>query len=277
LDLVPREKVELLDFNHPEICISRQSKLLGIARSSCYYQPKEDPLQKVLMNEIDEIYTRCPFYGKRRICNALREKGYKIGVKRTKTLMKIMRIEAVYPKPKTSLGNQEHKKYPYLLKDKVIQNPNKVWSTDITYIRMKKGWIYLVAIIDWYSRYILSWDVSITLENDFCISSLEEALLINKPTIFNSDQGVQFTSHDFISVLKNHDIQISMDGKGRCLDNIFIERFWRSLKYEEVYLKNYESVADAKENIKKYFEFYNHERPHQSLNYATPAKVYNKK
>jgi putative transposase len=277
LDLAPKEKAKLIDFNHPEISISKQAELLGVSRSTCYYLPKQDPLQKVLMDEIDKIYTQCPFYGKRRISNELRKIGYEVGVKRSRSLMELMGIEAIYPKPKTSLANAQHKKYPYLLKDKIIQKPNEVWSTDITYIRMKTGWIYLVAIIDWFSRYVLAWDTSITLENAFCISTLEEALEQDKPEIFNSDQGVQFTSNDFIFVLQNNDIQISMDGKGRCLDNIFIERFWRSLKYEEVYLKDYETVAEARKNLKNYFEFYNHKRPHQSLDYATPAEVYKNK
>ena len=190
-----------------------------------------------------------------------------------------MRIEPIYPKPKTSISNDQHKKFPYLLREVKIIKVNQVWSVDITYIKMRNGWIYLVAIIDWHSRYILSWEISITLETEFCIDALNKALKTTKtkPDIFNSDQGVQFTCKDFIAILQENDIQISMDGKGRCLDNIFIERFWRTIKYEEVYLKSYESVREAYENIKNYIQFYNYKRYHQSLNYKTPAGIYYKK
>jgi len=188
--------------------------------------------------------------------------------------MKIMGIKAIYPEPKTIIPNKEHQKYPYLLRDKKITAPNEVWSTDITYIKMNKGWIYLTAIIDWYSRYVISWKIFISLDSEFCIDALEESLQKNKPKIFNSDQGSQFTSTAFTNLLEQNQIQISMDGKGRCLDNIFIERLWRTIKQEEVYLKAYDSVKDAYENLKKYIDFYNYERPHQSLDYKTPAEIY---
>lgn len=261
------------------IAVSRQCKLLGISRSAYYYEEniserkqKED---EQIMRWIDEIYTMKPFYGTRRMRYDLRiAYNIEVGRKRIRTLMRRLGIKALYPEPRTTIPNREHSTYPYLLRNKEILAPNHVWSTDITYIRMKKGWIYLTAIIDWYSRYIISWKISITLDTEFCTDALQESLQSKKPEIFNSDQGSQYTSHAFISILEAHQIQISMDGKGRCLDNIFIERFWRSIKQEEVYIKAYDSVQDAYQNIKAYIHFYNNERPHQSLGYKTPAEVY---
>ncbi len=226
------------------------------------------------MNEIDEIYTKYPFYGKRRIRQALKRLGYGIGVKHTCSLMKSMGIQAIYPKPNTSLQNKEHKIYPYLLRDLEIYHPNQVWGTDITYIRLKAGFIYLMAILDWYSRYVISWRLSNTLETDFCIEALEEGLLSQKPDICNSDQGSQFTSNAFTGTLESNNVQVSMDGKGRAMDNIFTERLWRSVKYEEVYLKDYASMPEAHSSLKQYFNFYNNERYHQSLDYLTPAEVH---
>lgn len=226
------------------------------------------------MREIDTIFTRRPFYGSRRICFELKAQGYVIGRKHTATLMEDMGIEAVYPKKKTSISNKSHKVYPYLLRNVKVCRPNQVWSTDITYIRLSQGFIYLVAVIDWFSRYVLSWQISITLEKEFCIQALENALIINTPSVFNSDQGSQFTSPQFTKKLIEKDVAISMDGKGRCHDNVFVERLWRTVKYEEVYIKQYASLLDAYQGLKKYFYFYNHQRPHQSHNYLTPAQIY---
>lgn len=227
-----------------------------------------------LMNLIDEIYTERPFYGKRRICAELQQRGFLVGVKKVRSLMQRMGLEAIYPKPKTSIPNSHHKKYPYLLKNVPITKVNQVWSTDITYIRLSKGFVYLVAVIDWFSRYVLSWRLSLTLEKDFCIEALQEALSLSTPEIFNSDQGSQFTSSDFTGILEDKNVQISMDGKGRCLDNIFVERLWRSVKYEDIYLKEYTSPMEVQQGLKNYFHFYNHSRLHQSLDYQTPAQIY---
>lgn len=269
----------MVEDRHPSISLSRQAQLLGISRSSLYYAPQINHTEKkkklYLLNAVDEIYTACPFYGKRRISAELKRQGFDVGIKQARSLMEKLGVEAVYPRPKTSQPNPEHCIHPYLLRNVIIERPNHVWSTDITYIRLQSGWIYLVAIIDWFSRFVISWDVSITLEKEFCVAALQQALQnYPKPDIFNSDQGCQFTSLDFTNVLKEHEIAISMDGRGRCLDNIFVERLWRSVKYEEVYLKNYESVSDAIVNLKNYFDFYNHRRPHQSHNYKTPAEIY---
>ena len=226
------------------------------------------------MNIIDEIYTERPFYGKRRITAELQRRNIPIGVKKVRTLMRQMGLEAIYPKPKTSISNVLHKKYPYLLRNVLIEKVNHVWSTDITYIRLAKGFVYLVAIIDWFSRYVLSWKLSLTLEKEFCIEAREESLKMSTPKIFNTDQGSQFTSPEFTGRLEKKKIQISMDGKGRCLDNIFVERLWRSVKHEDIYLKQYESPLEVQQGLKQYFHFYNNDRPHQSLDYKTPAKIY---
>ena len=204
----------------------------------------------------------------------LKRQGHDVNHKRVRRLMRLMGLEAVYPKPNLSKALREHKKYPYLLRDMVIERPDQVWSADITYIRLSQGFIYLVAIIDWYSRYVLSWKVSITMEKEFCMEALEKALISSKPDIFNTDQGAQFTSHEFTGLLNGAGIVISMDGRGRALDNVFVERLWRSVKYEEVYLNNYETVREAKERLTEYFHFYNTERLHQSLGYRTPREVY---
>ena len=229
------------------------------------------------MNAIDEMYTKYPFFGSRRITGNLREDyGMDINRKRVQGLMRAMGLEAVYPKrkQKTSQGNELHAKYPYLLRNRAISNPNQVWATDITYIRLKEGFLYLTAIMDWFSRYVVNFEVSETLESDFCIRSLKKALGKAVPQIHNSDQGIQYTSRDYISLLENNKIQISMDGRGRCMDNIFVERLWRSVKYEEVYLKSYKTVAEAKSALSSYFSFYNTKRRHQSLNNRTPKEVY---
>lgn len=274
-----KKRKEYIDKRNKRIPIIRQVELLGIPRSSHYYEPnksKDKENEDInVMGVIDEIYSKHPYYGVRKIKRELKiAYAIDMGRKRIRRLMKQLGIRALYPEPKTTIPNKEHKKYPYLLRNKKIQKPNEVWSTDITYIKIEGGWIYLTAVIDWYSRYILSWELSITLDTEFCIKALDTALEKEKPEIFNSDQGCQYTSHDFTNRLKSNDIQISMDGKGRCLDNIFIERFWRSIKQEEVYLKSYDSVKDAYQNIKEYIHFYNNKRYHQSLNYKTPAQVY---
>jgi len=209
-----------------------------------------------------------------RLRQSFRRKGYKVNRKRIQRLMRLMGIEAIYPKPNTSRADPNHKIYPYLLRDREITRVNEVWGTDITYIRLRHGWLYLVAIMDWASRYVLSWELSTTLEADFCIRALEKALSLTFPEMFNSDQGSQFTSLDFIKKLKEKSIAISMDGRGRAMDNIFTERLWRSVKYEEVYLNDYQTVREAKEGISRYLVFYNQERPHQSLDYRTPGEVY---
>jgi len=258
-----------------ELSIRRQCELIDLHRANLYYEPvmvSDQTLRE--MNRIDEIYTKYPFYGSRRIAVTLKGEGWSIGRERVQTLMRKMRITAIYPKPKLSKRDSEHIIYPYLLTNINIVRPNQVWSSDITYIRLRQGFLYLVAIIDWYSRYVLTWKLSNTLEIGFCIEALEEALEIGCPEIFNTDQGSQFTSKEFTALLKGKEIKISMDSKGRALDNIFIERLWRSVKYEEVYIKSYQAVKDAKEGLGNYFPFYNNERPHQSLEYRTPHEVH---
>lgn len=267
--------MEMISKTNKNLSIVRQCRLLDVNRASFYYEPVPDNEDTVtLMNEIQDIWERHPFYGYRRITATLRRVGYKVNNKRIQRLMSKMGLQALYPKPRLSVANAEHKKYPYLLKDLSLERPNQVWATDITYIRMNPGFVYLMAIIDLYSRYIVSWKLSISLDAGFCIEALEEALMKGCPEIFNTDQGCQFTSASWIEMLETHGIQISMDGKGRCMDNIYAERLWRSLKYEEVYLKSYESVYEAKESLGLYIEFYNHYRPHQALGYQTPAEVY---
>ena len=251
--------------------------MLGISRSTLYYKKveiKDNDLE--IMKLIDMQYTKYPFYGSRRMMKWLRkEKGHKVNRKYIRRLMRLMGLEGLAPKPNTSKPRKEHKKYPYLLKGLKIDRPNQVWSTDITYIPLSRGFMYLTAIIDWYSRYVLSWRISNTLDSDFCVDALNDALrLYGRPEIFNTDQGSQFTSDDFIKPLKDNDIQISMDGKGRWVDNVFVERLWRSLKWEEVYPKCYDTVFEAKAGIAAYFNFYNDERLHQALDYKTPNEIY---
>ena len=265
----------MIEATNPDIAIYRQCELLGLARSSYYYEPAgESEYNFELMKLIDEQYTRRPFYGTRRMTAWLRHQGYKVNRKRVQRLMRLMGIEAIYPKKKLSKTAEGNRKYPYLLRDLVVEGPDHVWCVDITYIRMLRGFLYLSAIMDWYSRYVLSWEISNTLEVGFCLEALEKALRISKPQIFNSDQGSQFTSKEFTGRLEDAGIQVSMDDRGRVFDNIFIERLWRTLKYEEVYLHSYETVREAKESIERYFSFYNRERLHESLGYKTPEEVY---
>jgi len=271
-----RELRSLIDFDHEEISVARQCDLLGLSRSSLYYKAErgDAAYNRDLMNLIDRQYTETPFYGSRRMAAWLNSLGHCVNRKRVSRLMNLMGIEAVYPKRRLSLPDSRAKKYPYLLRGLSIERPDHVWATDITYIRMKHGFIYLTAIMDWFSRYVVDWAVSITLEADFCIESVQRALDTGRPEIFNSDQGSQFTSAGFTEVLEGAGVRISMDGRGRVFDNIFVERLWRSVKYEEVYLKEYETVRDAKSNLGGYFRFYNGERLHQALGYRTPRSVY---
>ena len=265
----------MLEPVHPALSMRRQCGLLSLNRSGIYYQPASvDPEDLFLMHLIDEEYTKLPFYGSRRMKAQLCGLGYPVGRERVQRLMRLMGLEAIFPGPNTSKRAQEHKIYPYLLKGVEITRPNQVWSTDITYIRLAGGFLYLVAVIDWFSRYVLSWRLSNSLDTSFCVEALEDAFQFGKPDIFNSDQGTQFTSEDFTGRLLKEAVAISMGSKGRALDNIFVERLWRSVKYEEVYLSDYQAVADARDGLGWYFEFYNVERYHQALNYRRPYEVY---
>jgi len=255
--------------------VVRQCRLAGIARSSLYYQPvAENEGNLALMRLLDEQYLRTPFYGIRRMTVWLQQQGHGVNHKRVARLLRAMGLEAIYPKPRLSEPGAGHKIYPYVLRDVAVTRPNQVWSTDITYIRLRHGFVYLVAVMDWFSRYVLAWEVSVTLDSKFCISALDWALQRQQPEIFNSDQGSQFTSLEFPERLRHQEIRISMDGRGRALDNVFVERLWRSVKYEEVYLKDYRNVPEAVDSLGAYFLFYNRERPHQSLGYRTPEAVY---
>lgn len=266
----------MIDVNNPDIPVYRQCDLINLSRSNCYYKPiGESELNLELMNRIDALNTKFPYYGSRKITAQLIRDGYPVNRKRIARLMEQMCIQAIFAKKRTSIPNKEHMVYPYLLRDVTVDHANHVWATDITYIRMAKGFIYLVAVMDWYSRYVLSWEISLSLEKDFCITALERALRYGRPEIFNTDQGSQFTSLAFTGILDKAGVRISMDGKGRAFDNIFVERLWRTVKYEEVYLKDYQTVKEAATELKNYFELYNNERLHASLDYMTPAEVYN--
>lgn len=265
----------MVEPSHPEIPIYRQCELIDLARASYYYEPAgETEYNLFLMRLIDEQYTRTPFYGSPKMTAWLRSQGQMVNHKRIERLMGKMGLQAIYPKPKLSKKGVVSSKYPYLLRGLVIQRPNQVWSTDITYIRLRQGFVYLVAIMDWFSRYVLSWEVSNSLDSFFCLWALEKALQKHVPEIFNSDQGSQFTSEVFTSRLETTGIRISWDGRGRVWDNIFVERLWRSVKWEEVYLKDYGNVPEAIDGLGSYFRFYNTERPHQSLGYRTPHQVF---
>lgn len=258
-----------------EIGVRRQCELLGVNRAGIYYEPRGESEENLrLMRLMDEQYTKTPFYGSRRMAEWLKTRGFAVNRKRVARLMAVMGVEAVYPKPRLSAPGEGHRIYPYLLSGVEVKRADQVWSTDITYIRMTQGFVYMAAVMDWYSRYVLSWSLSLTMEADFCMEALRCALRRGRPEIFNSDQGAQFTSEKFTGELRARRIAVSMDGRGRCMDNIFIERLWRSLKYEEVYLKEYASVTEARAGIESYIRFYNNERLHQSLNYRTPAAMY---
>lgn len=264
----------LIDRDHHILSLTRQAELLSISRSGLYYTPVIDAYDELLMDLIDEIYTDLPFYGSRKMANALKRVGHNVGRRRARRLMQAMGIEAIYPKPDLSKPHPEHTIYPYLLRNVSIDRVNQVWSSDITYVRLSKGFAYLVAIMDWHSRHVLSWELSTSLEADFCIRTLERALTLGKPEIFNTDQGSQFTSSDFTNMLLDAAVRISMDGRGRYIDNIFTERLWRSLKCEDIYPKDYQTVREARDGIKRYFILYNTVRLHQSLGYRTPYEVY---
>ncbi len=265
----------MVDRRHSSLSVVCQCRLLDISRSGLYYQPKgisEEDL--TLMKLIDRQYLATPFYGARKIAAWLKSQGHRVNRKRVRRLMQLMGLKAVYRRPRTSKLAPGHKIYPYLLGGLKITRPNQVWAADITYIPMARGFLYLVAIIDWYSRYVLSWRLSNTLDAGFCIEALEEALKKGRPDIFNTDQGAQFTGEAFTGRLQQHGVRISMDGKGSYNDNLFIERLWRSVKYEEVYLKAYQDGREARIGLGNYFRFYNTERPHQTLGYRTPAEVF---
>lgn len=266
----------MVETNNLLLSIRQQCDLLGLCRSSVYYEPAPCPIVDLrIMHAIDEIFTENPTFGSRRLMKTLRRHDFEINRKRVIRLMQRMGLRAIYPKKSLSLANPAHQKYPYLLAGVDIMRPNQVWSSDITYIRMDKGFLYLVAVLDWYSRFVLSWKLSNTLDTSFCLVAMEEAMsLYKQPEIFNSDQGCQFTSSPFTEILKGRDIKISMAGKGRCFDNIFSERFWRTLKYEEVYLNNYENGLVAEKSISDFMLKYNQRRPHQSLDDATPYEKY---
>jgi putative transposase len=256
--------------------LRRQCELLGLNRSSVYYVPVEPDAEELeLMRRIDEIHLEFPFYGSRSIARELRGKGLRVNRKRVQRLMRMMGLESVAPKPNTSKPDEEHPVYPYLLRGLTIERVNQVWAADITYIPLARGFAYLVAIMDWHSRRVLSWRLSNTLDSSFCVEALQEALSrFGRPGIFNSDQGSQFTAQTFTDVLLAAGVKISMDGKGRCIDNVFVERLWRSLKYEDVYLKAYTNLVEARSGIERYFQFYNTHRSHQALGHQTPAAFY---
>lgn len=264
-----------MDWSEGTLSVRQQCELLGLNRSTVYYTPAGETEENLcLMRRIDEQYLKTPFYGSRRMTVWLTQQGFEVNRKRVQRLMRLMSIEAIYPRPRTTQSAAEHRKFPYLLRDRKITKPDEVWAADITYIPMASGYMYLVAIIDWYSRYVLAWRLSNSLESSFCVEVLEEALSQRRPEIFNTDQGVQFTSRVFTSRLEAAGVNISMDGRGRALDNVFVERLWWSVKYENVYTHDYQTVQSLFQGLKKYLEFFNRARPHQHLEYHTPWDVY---
>jgi putative transposase len=269
-------RLSLVDRADPVLSIVAQCQLLKVARSTLYYRPAEVSADDLaVMRRLDELYLAWPFYGSRRMVAVLRREGWEVNRKRVRRLMRVMGLEAIYQKPNTSAAHPQHKVYPYLLRGMVIDRPNQAWCADITYIPMAKGFVYLVVVMDWFSRRVLSWRLSIGLESGFCVEALTEAMeRYGPPEVFNTDQGVQFTSAEFVGALEARGVRVSMDGRGRYLDNIFIERLWRSLKYEEVFIKAYGSVAEARRGIGVWLGFYNDERPHQALGYLTPRAVF---
>jgi putative transposase len=264
-----------VEWRHPKLSIRQQCELLGLNRSTAYYAPAgETEVNLCMMRRIDEQYLKTPFYGSRRMTVWLAQEGFAVNRKRVQRLMRLMGIEAIHPRPRTTESAAEHRKFPYLLRDREITKPDEVWAADITYIPMSSGYMYLVAIIDWYSRYVLAWRLSNSLESSFCVEVLEEALSQRRPEIFNTDQGVQFTSRMFTGRLEAASVSISMDGKGRALDNVFVERLWRSVKYEHVYLHDHSTVRSLHRGLEQYLAYFNRERPHQGLGYCTPWDVY---
>jgi putative transposase len=269
------QKRALVEPDHPNLSIRRQCALLGLNRASYYYQPATtDPLNLELMRQIDAQYLKTPFYGWPRMTAALRAQGYAVNGKRVRRLMRLMGLQAVTVRKRQATSTPGHRIYPYLLRDLAVVRPNQVWCADITYVPMPRGFLYLVAIMDWFSRYVVAWELSNSLDSSFCCTALERALQQGTPTIFNTDQGSQFTSQPFTTRLQAAGVQISMDGRGRVFDNIFVERLWRSVKYEQLYLYDYDTVPAVTAGLAEYFVFYNTERPHQSLGYQTPAVVY---
>ena len=269
------QRRRMVDREHPSLSIARQCALLGVARSSLYYRPREASGENpALMQAMDRQYLDTPFYGSRRMKVWLAREGIPVSRKRVQRLMRVMGLRAIYRSPRTSRPAPEHRVYPYLLEKIRVTRPNQAWAADITYLPMARGFLYLVAIMDWHSRYVVAWRLSNTLEADFCVDALKEALGQGQPEVFNTDQGSQFTSLEFTRVLQDHGVKISMDGKGRYTDNIFVERLWRTVKYEEVYLKAYANAAEARKELGAYFRFYNNQRPHQALGYRTPAEVF---
>ena len=265
----------MIEPGHPQLSIRRQCELVGLNRSTFYYTPAEESdLNLHLMRLIDTYYTKAPFYGYRKMAVRLGKRGYAVNHKRVARLMQNMGLQAVYPRPRTSIPDQQHKKYPYLLRGLDITRPNQVWAADITYVPMPLGFMYLVAIMDWFSRFVVAWELSNTLDGAFCLDALRFALRHGQPEIFNTDQGVQFTARDFTGELETAGIRISMDGRGRVFDNIFVERLWRTVKYEDIYIKEYVTVPDLAAGLDDYFQLYNYERPHQSLGYSVPADVH---
>jgi putative transposase len=261
--------------SHPQLSIGRQCELLGLCRSSFYYEPATETREDLrLMRLLDEQYTAQPVYGSRRMTAWLRRQGHPVNRKRVQRLLRLMGLEAVYPRPKLSAPGPGHKVFPYLLRGVPIGRVDQVWSTDITYVPLTSGFMYLAAVIDWYSRYVLAWRLSNTLDGSFCLDMLDEALRRGKPEVFNTDQGVQFTAEAWTSRLLSAGVAVRMDGRGRCLDNVFVERLWRTVKYEDVYLRGYETVPELRGGLGRYFPFYNEERLHQALDYRTPGEVY---
>ena len=270
-----KSKRTSIDAGHPALSVRRQCELLGLKRSSLYYEPGGETAENLrLMRLIDEQYTACPFYGSRRMTEWLVQRGEEVNRKRVQRLMRTMGLEAIYPKPRLSRPGEGHRIYPYLLRGVKVERPDQVWSADITYVPMTSGFMYLAAVIDWYSRYVVAWRLSNTLDGSFCLEMLEEAVRGGRPEVFNTDQGVQFTAAAFVGCLERAGVAVSMDGRGRALDNVFVERLWRSVKYEDIYIQGYESVSELHRGLARYFGFYNDERLHQSLDYRTPAAVY---
>lgn len=273
--LAATEKKLIIDKTHPTLPISRQAELLALSRSSVYYVPRVNPEELKLLRALDRVYTAYPFYGSRRLKFALADEcGIRVNRKCVQRLMRLLGIQAIYPKHKTTIPAAGRKIYPYLLRNVPILRPNQVWSTDITYIPLDHGFCYLTVILDWFSRYVLAWELSDTMETEFCARALTSALGKAVPEIHNSDQGSQFTSLEYTGLLTANNIQISMDGRGRCLDNIFTERLWRSVKYEDIYLKQYQTIEETFAGLERYFPFYNDKRRHQSLEYKTPEEIY---
>lgn len=266
----------MIERDHPKLPVTRQCELLGLPRSSFYYQP-EPPSEddQRMMRRIDELYLAYPFYGSRQMARALRREGHTINRKRVQRLMRLMGLEAIYQKPNLSRPDAAHKIYPYLLRHLAVTRPNQVWATDITYVPLQGGFIYLCAVIDWFSRRVLAWELSNTLDATFCVRAVARAITAHGvPEIFNTDQGCQFTSTEFTQPLLELGVKLSMDGKGRALDNVFVERLWRTVKYEEIHLRGYVSVVDAHAHLDRYFRFYNHRRPHSSLDDRTPDEAF---